>query len=298
MDEDYYGYREKCNNAHREWIANNPDKVDAYQRKRRTDPESKVKAIMNNADSRGIPFDFAAKFDMLVLQPCFYCGSESSDRSLRGLDRVDNTLGYTFDNVVPACTCCNHMRGVKQVDEFVADIRRISAHMQLDDSCINDDLEASIVYGKPVEDQDELSISPDLSDYMQLCIKCSPCVYCGINFSCGMDRMYNDIVPSCAACKFMRCHLTLDQFKSHVSCIARHTKYWVLQDTVDIMTTMCKIQAQPVSFECEKGVLVFPSRSAAENMGVRSGLRKVSCRERRNNRVSSKDAIDICSSYF
>jgi hypothetical protein len=43
-----------------------------------------------------------------------------------GLDRVDNTVGYTLDNVVPACKACNHAKVDMSYAEFTAWIARLA----------------------------------------------------------------------------------------------------------------------------------------------------------------------------
>lgn len=45
----------------------------------------------------------------LIRQPCYYCGS-SLNPTGAGLDRKDNSRGYTSDNVVPCCRACNLMK--------------------------------------------------------------------------------------------------------------------------------------------------------------------------------------------
>jgi len=57
------------------------------------------------------------QFKKLTQQDCYYCGAKPNNiiKSKRlngafiynGLDRVDNTKGYTIDNVVPCCEVCN-----------------------------------------------------------------------------------------------------------------------------------------------------------------------------------------------
>lgn len=42
-----------------------------------------------------------------------------------GLDRLDNTKGYTKDNVAPCCTVCNSAKGTLTVTEFSEWVERI-----------------------------------------------------------------------------------------------------------------------------------------------------------------------------
>ena len=44
---------------------------------------------------------------VLMRMPCFYCGILPS----HGLDRIDNSLGHTQDNVRPCCEKCNYVLG-------------------------------------------------------------------------------------------------------------------------------------------------------------------------------------------
>ncbi len=64
----------------------------------------------------------------LTSQHCYYCGAEPSQFAIKnnngsyqynGLDRIDNALGYTVDNVVPCCGFCNRARGSKTQREFL-----------------------------------------------------------------------------------------------------------------------------------------------------------------------------------
>jgi len=40
---------------------------------------------------------------------CHYC-AEALPKAGSGLDRKDNNIGYTVENVVPCCTRCNKMK--------------------------------------------------------------------------------------------------------------------------------------------------------------------------------------------
>jgi hypothetical protein len=76
-----------------------------------------------------------ALFYKIILSNCFYCGSLPSNLCSRsrtlppepynGLDRVDNTKGYTVDNVVPCCAHCNRAKNNYTQEEFYDHIAKI-----------------------------------------------------------------------------------------------------------------------------------------------------------------------------
>jgi hypothetical protein len=46
------------------------------------------------------------------MQPCHYCGGMLLDETGCGLDRRNNSIGYTIENVLPCCGVCNQIRNV------------------------------------------------------------------------------------------------------------------------------------------------------------------------------------------
>lgn len=79
-----------------------------------------------------------AEFEKLVKQPCHYCGaapSRSTPGSVsaygelvyNGLDRRDNTGGYTTENVVPCCTVCNFRKGADSEANFLGWARLVAS---------------------------------------------------------------------------------------------------------------------------------------------------------------------------
>ena len=56
---------------------------------------------------------------------CHYCGKQVDGV---GLDRVNNKLDYTMDNVVSCCTTCNIMKNVYTTKEFLEHITAIYKH--------------------------------------------------------------------------------------------------------------------------------------------------------------------------
>jgi hypothetical protein len=65
------------------------------------------------ADRRGLPFLLErTAYARLIEKPCYYCGVFTfGAESGGGLDRIDNTQGYTLDNILPCCATCNKARG-------------------------------------------------------------------------------------------------------------------------------------------------------------------------------------------
>jgi len=87
-------------------------------------------AYTRAAKKRGFNFDITKEQFLLICQkPCAYCGSPPSNKVeyrhgfghfiYSGLDRVNNSKGYTTNNVVPSCEPCNIAKNNRSLQEFV-----------------------------------------------------------------------------------------------------------------------------------------------------------------------------------
>ena len=111
----------------------------------RLDPElaasrSYIRHYRYNAKTRGLFWALTENQVVdLMKKDCFYCGNHPSSRALdgghkrakrmlvcNGLDRLDSSIGYTPENVVPCCGSCNLLKGSKSVVEFLSLIEKIS----------------------------------------------------------------------------------------------------------------------------------------------------------------------------
>ena len=89
--------------------------------------------------SRGYSFELSLpEFLEVTQQPCYYCGAPPSNIQkgvvpfiYSGVDRVDNNLGYTKDNIVPSCFHCNKMKGTHSQEDFLKQIAAISSNLIL-----------------------------------------------------------------------------------------------------------------------------------------------------------------------
>jgi hypothetical protein len=111
--------------------------------KKRATPESVYSSLYahykKGAITRSITFLISLEeFKNIIAKNCYYCGSEPklSGTSKRynkthiqvkhnGVDRVDNSMGYTLDNCVPCCNFCNHMKRDYSKVDFLSHIKKI-----------------------------------------------------------------------------------------------------------------------------------------------------------------------------
>lgn len=90
------------------------------------------------ADKRGFAWKITLEdWKRLTRQPCHYCGEPPSNHSkgryngtyrYNGLDRVDNSVGYVLNNVVPCCKRCNCAKSDQTLAEFLNWVSRVHKH--------------------------------------------------------------------------------------------------------------------------------------------------------------------------
>lgn len=95
--------------------------------KKRIDPvlkevNYKIRYYKKHASERDLVWNLShSNANALFLSSCAYCGKTPS----WGIDRVDNTLGYTQENSVPCCAFCNHAKRDYTKDYFLLQIQTI-----------------------------------------------------------------------------------------------------------------------------------------------------------------------------
>ena len=140
-----------CRRKH--WRKLNPEMDKAQQErvreKRKSDPERyaihKLKGRVSNktpdrrylhckrgAVVRKIQF-FLTKEQFMTLwqKDCHYCGEKIDEI---GIDRIDNSKGYSIENCVPCCIDCNKMKMTKTVEQFLRKCEIIVSRVQAYDT--------------------------------------------------------------------------------------------------------------------------------------------------------------------
>lgn len=98
-----------------------PTKNTAFNRVYRT--------YKHTAKRRNLSFTLSPEeFREITQKVCFYCsrppqnecksGTSSISYWYSGIDRIDNTAGYSLGNTVPCCYVCNRMKGTMTQKQF------------------------------------------------------------------------------------------------------------------------------------------------------------------------------------
>lgn len=92
-----------------------------------------------SAKRRGVDFTLTKEqFHDFCISDCHYCGAKPSNISrfkgcsqtftYNGIDRVDSSIGYIYENCVTCCITCNRAKNSMSLEEFKAWLERIYTH--------------------------------------------------------------------------------------------------------------------------------------------------------------------------
>jgi hypothetical protein len=96
---------------------------------------------VRSAKRRGLSFNLSPeKFREVVKGNCHYCGKEPSSPirqerhngkfPFNGIDRLDSSVGYEENNIVPCCFTCNSAKWKMSEAEFLLWIGRVYAYSE------------------------------------------------------------------------------------------------------------------------------------------------------------------------
>jgi hypothetical protein len=89
-------------------------------------PQGVLTTYRTSAKRRKLEFNLDLEFVKLLLnKSCNYCGDIILGRTM-GIDRVDNSKGYTKENCVPCCVICNTAKSTLTKDEFINHCKKVT----------------------------------------------------------------------------------------------------------------------------------------------------------------------------
>lgn len=106
------------------YVQGNIEKVRDYRKSFEQTVSGKYRQLMWRAKHFGGTPITLEEFEVLISQPCAYCGDEGKV----GVDRIDNKKGYTLENSASCCTCCNFMKKAMSIKDFLSHIKKIYIH--------------------------------------------------------------------------------------------------------------------------------------------------------------------------
>jgi hypothetical protein len=64
-------------------------------------------------------------FSTKIKESCYLCGKDKTETHKNGLDRFDNSIGYTEENIRTCCFNCNYMKKDYEYDNWINKLRMI-----------------------------------------------------------------------------------------------------------------------------------------------------------------------------
>lgn len=92
------------------------------------------KEYKKNANTRGYSWNLEEQeFREITQGNCFYCGAvpfrKKREYVFNGIDRKNNSIGYTCENCVSCCWRCNRMKGDLNVDDFMSSVTSVYLYL-------------------------------------------------------------------------------------------------------------------------------------------------------------------------
>jgi len=104
-------YLEKQALQAKQWREKNPEKQKQMNTARNTSIQYQYKVYIGVAKRKNLAFEITNEdYETTVKMVCYYC-HEINEKGFNGLDRINQSLGYTLDNCVSCCSQCNYMKG-------------------------------------------------------------------------------------------------------------------------------------------------------------------------------------------
>ena len=202
----------------KKWRENNKEKVVQINECKKCCKKINFSNYIRNADIKNLEFSLTYEnYISIVEKECYYCGVKQ-EKGFNGIDRLDQTKGYVFENCVSSCKMCNYMKGSLSDDVFIKRSEHILTFQQkirgnVYPDCFANHMSGSYSSYKDRADKKGLLFTITPNEFES--IKNRNCFMCGKNNSefhkNGVDRMdsnmgyiIDNLKPCCAECNYMK----------------------------------------------------------------------------------------------
>lgn len=125
----------------------------------------RIDTYKRQAKIKNLPYELdLEQFLELTQKNCFYCGAEPTSYAKNkksngsfignGIDRIDNTKGYTIKNTLPCCQICNLAKRAMTFDEFKIWNKKVFEHLYSDEEDAKEQLRQFFIILDSVEETD------------------------------------------------------------------------------------------------------------------------------------------------
>lgn len=124
-------HREKLNQKNKDLRKIDPTLFREAKNRYCETPKGRFTNLKGGAKKRNLDFEIIIEdYIEITTSPCIYC-AESVKK--RGLDRIDNNVGYIKQNCASCCHRCNMMKREMSVKDFLGQIQRINSRLTVID---------------------------------------------------------------------------------------------------------------------------------------------------------------------
>jgi hypothetical protein len=227
----------------RNYWSKNPEKRCEFNDNEKRNSKKKYTNCINSAKYRKIDWDNNMTFgkcESLFKGRCHYCGQKYEEGGyLLGIDRVDNNIGYTLDNVVTCCGICNYMKWTYSKDTFLHICEYMLGKLGIvnnyDDDYKKDMMESVNMqtYRKYVKCAESRGIKFEMDEEDFEMIISQKCYICGSeSYNNGIDRIdsdgtynINNCKSCCRTCNYFKRDLDIYDFLTHLILIVDFSTY-------------------------------------------------------------------------
>jgi hypothetical protein len=225
----------KCFEIQKNIETNRNDRNRNFKEEKKQFLETYFSNFINAASKKGRTVELNFEdYKNLVTKNCYYCGYYNENEAI-GIDRVNNSLHYTKENIVPCCEICNRIKSFYHPLFFINKIKIICNILKPDQEFYK---KWEIYYSRSIPNNylnyknsaEKRNLKFNITSIQWEKLIRQPCYLCGYSqvVGIGLDRFDNTIreyniencKPCCGSCNFMKNEMNYTDFMDHLNKIA------------------------------------------------------------------------------